>query len=199
MRRTAFTTAHHVAGVDEAGRGPLAGPVVAAAVILGPRVPFGLGDSKQKTARQRERLYVAILDSAFAVGIGQAEVAEIDDLNILRASLCAMQRAVAALSAAPDEVLVDGNQCPAMPVPVRAIVGGDASEPAISAASIIAKVTRDRLMLALDRDYPLYGFARHKGYPTPDHLAALAAHGVSPVHRRSFAPVRRLLATECGP
>ncbi len=185
-----------IVGVDEAGRGPLAGPVVAAAVVLGPRIPPGLGDSKQKSAAQRERLYAAIFASATAIGVGQAEVEEIDRINILRASLRAMERAVAALTCELHEVLVDGNQRPDLPWPTRTIVGGDASEPAISAASIIAKVTRDRLMIELDVHYPHYGFIRHKGYPTREHLAALALHGVSPLHRRSFAPVRRVLETE---
>lgn len=194
--RITVQIARRVAGVDEAGRGPLAGPVVAAAVVLGARIPAGLGDSKQKTALQRERLYAAILDSAEAVGVGLAEVEEIDAINILRASLRAMQRAVAALHCVPAEVLVDGNQCPSLQWPTRAIVGGDASVPAISAASIIAKVTRDRLMVELDRRFPQYGFARHKGYPTREHIAALAVHGASSVHRVSFAPVARVMTVE---
>lgn len=182
-----------VAGVDEAGRGPLAGPVIAAAVILGQRIPAGLGDSKQKTALQRERLFEAIMSSARAVGVGRAEVTEIDDINILQATLCAMQRAVAALQVLPLRVLIDGNRCPLLPYPVQAIVGGDASVPAISAASIVAKVTRDRLMHELDTTYPLYGFSQHKGYPTAQHIAALMRHGPSPVHRLTFAPVRRVI------
>lgn len=183
-----------LAGVDEAGRGPLAGPVVAAAVVLGVAVPDGLADSKQLSAAARERLLAALEVSALAIGIGVADVAEIDHLNILGATLLAMQRAVAALGLTPGQVLVDGNRCPQLACPVRAIVRGDATVPAISAASIVAKVTRDRLMDALDRRYPAYGFARHKGYPTRAHIAALSLHGVSAVHRTSFAPVRRALA-----
>jgi ribonuclease HII len=182
-----------VAGVDEAGRGPLAGPVITAAVILGERIPLGLGDSKQKTALQRERLFEAIMSSASAVGIGRADVAEIDHINILQATLCAMQRAVAALSVLPVRVLIDGNRCPLLPYPSQAIVAGDASVPAISAASIVAKVTRDRLMHDLDTIYPVYGFSQHKGYPTAQHIAALMRHGPSPAHRLTFAPVRRAI------
>ena len=187
-------SAKRVAGVDEAGRGPLAGPVVAAAVILGPQAIVGLGDSKQKSARQRERLFEIIQDYALAVGVGRAEVNEIDELNIFRATLLAMQRAVAALALAPDEILIDGLHCPLLPCPAIAIVRGDATVAAISAASIIAKVTRDRIMCDLDRDYPDYGFARHKGYPTAAHVAALQRCGASVVHRTSFAPVRQVLA-----
>ncbi|MGR8918497.1 MAG: ribonuclease HII [Gammaproteobacteria bacterium] len=182
-----------VAGVDEAGRGPLAGPVVAAAVILGAASIPGLGDSKKKSAPQRESLFEAVQADALAIGVGLAEVAEIDRLNIHHATLLAMQRAVAALTRSPSLALVDGRFCPQLGCPAEAIVGGDASEPAISAASIVAKVTRDRIMLGLHERYPDYGFDRHKGYPTPDHLAALEASGVSEIHRRSFAPVRRLL------
>ena len=182
-----------VAGVDEAGRGPLAGPVVAAAVILGPKPIAGLGDSKQKSERQRDRLFDVITAEALAIGVGRAEVDEIDRLNILQASLLAMQRAVAALAIAPDEALIDGLHCPALECPTTAVVGGDASVAAISAASIIAKVTRDRIMLALHLDFPDYGFAQHKGYPTAAHVAALERCGVSRVHRQSFAPVRRVL------
>lgn len=182
-----------VAGVDEAGRGPLAGPVVAAAVILGPRVIAGLGDSKQKSARQRDRLFDLITRDAVAIGVGRAEVEEIDRLNIFQATLLAMQRAVAALAMVPDAALIDGLHCPALACPATAVVGGDASVAAISAASIIAKVTRDRIMLALDHDFPDYGFAQHKGYPTVAHVAALQRCGASSVHRASFAPVRRVL------
>lgn len=185
-----------LAGVDEAGRGPLAGPVVAAAVVLGSTVPAGLADSKQLSAAARERLLGALEASALAIGIGLADVAEIDRLNILGATLLAMQRAVAALGRVPGQVLVDGNRCPLLPCPARAVVGGDAIIPAISAASIVAKVTRDRLMDALDLRYPAYGFARHKGYPTRAHIEALARHGVSVEHRLSFAPVRRALAAQ---
>lgn len=182
-----------VAGVDEAGRGPLAGPVVAAAVILGSEPIAGLGDSKQKSERQRDRLFDLITTHALAIGVGRAEVDEIDSLNIFQATLLAMQRAVAALAIAPDEALIDGLHCPALDCPATAVVGGDASVAAISAASIIAKVTRDRIMLALHLDYPDYGFAQHKGYPTAAHVAALERCGASSVHRTSFAPVRRVL------
>ena len=182
-----------VAGVDEAGRGPLAGPVIAAAVILGAIDILGLGDSKQKSERQRERLFALIMCDAVAVGVGRADVEEIDRLNIFQATLLAMQRAVAALPIAPQEVLIDGLHCPSLACAATAIVGGDASVAAISAASIIAKVTRDRIMVELDSDYPQYGFARHKGYPTAAHVAALTRWGASPVHRLSFAPVRKVL------
>jgi ribonuclease HII len=181
-----------VAGVDEVGRGPLAGPVVAAAVVLGRKRLPDLGDSKQKTPREREELFTAIRASARAIGIGMASVSEIDRYNILRASLLAMRRAVADLPIAPAQVLVDGLHCPDVPCDATAIVGGDASVAAISAASIVAKVTRDRIMCTIDRYYPDYGFARHKGYSTPEHLAALERCGVTLVHRSSFAPVRRL-------
>jgi ribonuclease HII len=181
-----------IAGVDEAGRGPLAGPVVAAAVILDPQRPIvGLADSKQLTPRIRERLADAIRTQALAWAIAQASVEEIDRLNILQASLLAMARAVADLKVTPRLVLVDGNQIPPVTCATQAIVGGDATEPAISAASILAKVERDRQMCELDRRFPGYGFAQHKGYPTAAHVAALATLGVTEVHRRSFAPVRR--------
>jgi len=183
-----------VAGVDEVGRGPLAGPVVAAAVILDPARPIdGLADSKKLTERRREALDELIRERALAWAIGRAEVAEIDDINILQASLLAMQRAVAELAHPPGMVLIDGNRCPILACPARAIVGGDGTEPAISAASIIAKVARDREMTELAARYPEYGFANHKGYPTAAHLKALSQHGVTPIHRRSFAPVRKLL------
>jgi ribonuclease HII len=183
-----------VCGVDEVGRGPLAGPVVAAAVILDPARPIdGLADSKKLSERCRETLFGEICGSALAWSIGRAEVAEIDEINILQASLLAMQRAVAALPVAPQCALVDGNRLPQLPCAARAIIGGDASEPCISAASIIAKVARDREMVALDAEYPGYGLARHKGYPTKVHLEALQVLGVSAIHRRSFAPVRRLI------
>jgi ribonuclease HII len=181
-------------GVDEAGRGPLAGPVYAAAVILDPSHPWqGLRDSKTLSAARREALFVEITRHALAWAIARAEVEEIDRLNILEASLLAMERAVRLLPREPGLVLVDGNRFPALPCPTQAVVGGDASVPAISAASILAKVARDRELVRLDRLYPAYGFARHKGYPTAEHLAALRLHGVSPVHRTSFAPVARLL------
>ncbi len=183
-----------LAGVDEVGRGPLAGPVVAAAVILDPNQPIqGLRDSKKLTERRREILAEEIRSKALAWSLGRAEVHEIDDINILQASLLAMQRAVAGLSLAPELVLVDGNRCPALDYPSRAIVKGDSLVPAISAASIIAKVSRDREMVELDAEYPGYGLARHKGYPSKAHLEALCALGVTPIHRRSYAPVRRLL------
>jgi ribonuclease HII len=183
-----------VAGVDEVGRGPLAGDVVAAAVILGDSSPAGLTDSKALSPRQRERLAETILSEAVSWSLGRATVAEIDELNILQASLLAMWRAVEGLSVQPSLVLVDGNHLPRWSYEARAIVKGDLIEPAISAASIVAKVTRDSEMVILDDQYPGYGFATHKGYPTKAHLAALASLGVSPVHRRSFGPVKRLLA-----
>jgi ribonuclease HII len=183
-----------IAGVDEAGRGPLAGPVLAAAVILDAQRPIaGLADSKALSARRRGELADMIRERALAWALGSASVEEIDRLNILHASLLAMQRAVQALGLAPDEAWVDGNRAPALACRVQTIVRGDASVPAISAASILAKVARDAELVALDARFPLYGFAQHKGYPTPAHLAALAAHGASPAHRRSFAPVRRVL------
>ena len=188
-----------VAGVDEAGRGPLAGPVVAAAVILDDRQPIaGVADSKVLSPRKRERLFDEIRAKALACCIAEASVEEIDRLNILQASLLAMRRAVEGLRLVPRRVLVDGNQLPALNMPAAAIVSGDAKVPAISAASILAKVYRDRLCLALDRDYPDYGFAAHKGYPTAAHLAALRQHGACPVHRRSYAPVRAVLLAADG-
>ena len=183
-----------VAGVDEVGRGPLAGDVVAAAVILGDSPPAGLTDYKALSPRQRERLAETIRSEAVAWSLGRATVAEIDELNILQASLLAMRRAVEALSVQPSLVLVDGNHLPRWSYEARAVIKGDLSEPAISAASIVAKVTRDSEMVILDDLYPGYGFAAHKGYPTKAHLAALASLGVSPVHRQSFGPVKRLLA-----
>ena len=183
-----------VAGVDEVGRGPLAGDVVAAAVILGDSSPAGLTDSKALSPRQRERLAETIRSEAVDWSLGRATVAEIDELNILQASLLAMWRAVEGLSVQPSLVLVDGNHLPRWSYEARALVKGDLIEPAISAASIVAKVTRDSEMVILDDQYPGYGFATHKGYPTKAHLAALASLGVSPVHRRSFGPVKRLLA-----
>ena len=183
-----------VAGVDEVGRGPLAGDVVAAAVILGDSPPAGLTDSKALSPRQRERLAETIRSEAVSWSLGRATVDEIDELNILQASLLAMRRAVEALSVQPSLVLVDGNHLPQWSYEARAIVKGDLIEPAISAASIVAKVTRDSEMVSLDEQYPGYGFAAHKGYPTKAHLWALASLGVSPVHRRSFGPVKRLLA-----
>lgn len=181
----------HTAGVDEAGRGPLAGPVVAAAVILDPQRPIeGLADSKVLSAARREVLAQLIRARALCWGLGRAETQEIDRLNILQASLLAMQRAVAALGRIPELVLVDGDRAPPLAYPVQTIVRGDATVQAISAASILAKVARDAEMSALDARYPGYAFARHKGYPTREHLLALDRLGVSPVHRLSFAPVR---------
>ena len=179
-----------VAGVDEAGRGPLAGPVVAGAVILDPNRPIrGLADSKVLVREKREMLAEQIRERATAWAVAHADVEEIDTLNILHATMLAMRRAVAALGVVPVEVLVDGNRCPDVGCPARAIVKGDRDVPAISAASILAKTVRDAMLVELDRDYPEYGFARHKGYSTPEHLAALAKHGPCAIHRRSFAPV----------
>ena len=183
-----------IAGVDEVGRGPLAGPVIAAAVILdGNRRIEGLRDSKELSARKRVVLAEAIRRHALAWSLGRAEPAEIDHLNILQASLLAMQRAVAGLAIQPTSVLVDGNQRPLLDYPVQAVVGGDRLIPAISAASILAKVCRDAEMEEIEAQYPGYGFAQHKGYPTSAHLLALALLGPCPLHRRSFAPVRKLL------
>lgn len=178
------------AGVDEAGRGPLAGPVYAAAVILDPHcIIAGLRDSKALSAPRRDALALTIRREALAWAVASADVAEIDTLNILQATLLAMRRAVEALAMAPTEVLVDGTHCPRLACPTRAIVKGDRDVLAIAAASILAKTARDALLCDLDRQYPLYGFARHKGYGTALHLAALAEHGPCPLHRRSFAPV----------
>jgi len=186
-----------VAGVDEAGRGPLCGPVVAAAVILDPaRLPEGLNDSKKLTARARARLHEAVLATA-QVGVGLASVEEIDALNILRASHLAMLRAVAALPQAPDHLLIDGNLLPrGLTVSAEAIVKGDARSLSIAAASVIAKVERDRIMVDLAQQHPGYGWDRNAGYPTKDHLAALANLGVTPHHRRSFRPVHNMLYQE---
>lgn len=183
-----------ICGVDEAGRGPLAGPVFAAAVILGPDHNIdGLTDSKKLSAKQREALSAQIRQWALAWAIASASVEEIDTLNILQASLLAMRRAVEQLALQPAEVLVDGLYCPNIALPVRAIVRGDNLVDEISAASILAKTARDAAMLSLHELYPDYGFDRHKGYPTAAHLEALQRHGVSDIHRRSFAPVRKLL------
>jgi len=185
-----------VAGVDEAGRGPLAGPVVVAAVVFDPRRrPRGLADSKMLSEAQREALVPKIHASALAWSVVAVDVDEIERLNILGATLAGMSRALAALAVAPTLALIDGNRLPkALPCPARAIVGGDATEPAISAASILAKTTRDRIMRELDAAHPGYGFAQHKGYPTPDHFEALQRLGPCVLHRRGFEPVRRLLA-----
>ncbi len=180
-----------IAGVDEAGRGPLAGPVIAAAVILNTETLIpGLTDSKQLSEQKREKLFSEICEKAVAFALGRAEVEEIDRVNILQASLLAMKRAVAALSVFPDKVLVDGNCCPDIPYPVEAIIQGDRLIAAISAASILAKVTRDREMKQLDKLYPEYGFAQHKGYPTEAHRAILIKIGPSQIHRSSFGPVK---------
>jgi ribonuclease HII len=189
-----------VAGVDEAGRGPLAGPVVAAAVILDELKPIrGLADSKTLTARRRELLFDEIRAKALCCSIAEASVEEIDRLNILQATLLAMRRAVEGLRLPPHRVVVDGNRTPTLKVPVAAIVQGDSKVAAISAASILAKVQRDRGCADLHALYPAYGFAGHKGYPTGAHLAALRAHGACPAHRRSFGPVRAVLVAETGP
>lgn len=181
-------------GVDEAGRGPLAGPVSAAAVILDPARPIaGLADSKKLSEKQRDLLAPLIRERALAWAVAYASVAEIDQLNILQATLLAMRRAVWALPVQPQQVLVDGLYCPQTGIPSQAIVKGDSKVAAISAASILAKTARDELMLGLHEQYPQYGFAAHKGYPTAAHLAALRLHGVSDVHRRSFKPVRVVL------
>ena len=183
-----------VAGVDEVGRGPLCGPVVTAAVILDPSRPIqGLNDSKKLTEARREALYDEICEKALAWCIARAEVEEIDSLNILHATMLAMQRAVEGMSVVPKLALIDGNRCPKLSVPSAPVVQGDAQVPAIAAASILAKVSRDREMVALDLIYPGYGMAGHKGYPTPEHLGALQRLGPTPIHRRSFAPVKALL------
>ena len=183
-----------VAGVDEVGRGQLCGAVVTAAVILDPARPIlGLNDSKKLTAARREQLFDEICEKALSWCIARAEVEEIDQLNILHATMLAMQRAVAGLHITPKLALIDGNRCPVLDVPSAAVIKGDSQVPAIAAASILAKVSRDREMQAIDRQYPGYGIAGHKGYPTPVHLEALQRLGPTPIHRRSFAPVRKLL------
>jgi ribonuclease HII len=183
-----------IAGVDEAGRGPLAGPVVAAAVILDDRNPIkGLNDSKKLSPLRREKLYDEIRAKALCCSVAQASVEEIDRLNILQATLLAMRRAVEGLRLKPSKVLVDGNRLPVLDVLAEAIVRGDATVPAISAASILAKVTRDRWCRELDQQYPQYGFSGHKGYGTAEHLAALRQHGACPEHRKTFAPVAQVL------
>jgi ribonuclease HII len=185
---------HLIAGVDEAGRGPLAGPVIAAAVILDINNPIeGLTDSKKLSEKRRESVAKDIKEKALAWSVGRAEVEEIDAINILQASLLAMQRAVANLSIKPMEVMVDGNRCPRLECPVKAIVKGDLLIPVIGAASIIAKVTRDHEMMQLHKLYPGYGLDGHKGYPTKKHLQALEQLGVSPIHRRTFGPVKNIL------
>ena len=184
-----------IAGVDEVGRGPLAGAVVAAAVILDPKRPIaGLNDSKKLTAKRREQLAVEIREKALAWSLGRAEVEEIDAINILQATFLAMQRALEGLAVQPDLVKIDGNHCPKLAYKMEAIIGGDGIIAEISAASIIAKVARDAELVALDAVYPQYGFAKHKGYGTAAHLAALREFGATPIHRRSFAPIRDILA-----
>ncbi|EMQ4857245.1 ribonuclease HII [Morganella morganii] len=183
-----------IAGVDEVGRGPLVGAVVTAAVILDPHNPVeGLADSKKLTEKKRERLFAEIQEKALYWSIGRAEAAEIDQINILQATFLAMQRAVAGLPVRPGFVLVDGNKAPDFGVPAQAVIKGDGLVPEISAASILAKVTRDREMAELDKLFPQYGFAKHKGYPTALHLEMLAQYGVTEHHRTSFGPVRRAL------
>lgn len=184
-----------IAGLDEVGRGPLAGPVVAAAVILDPNKPIeGLADSKKLSEKKRDALFIEIKEKALAYALGRAEAHEIDDINILQASLLAMLRAYEQLDVQADHILIDGNHCPKPLIgQAETVIKGDSLVPAISAASIIAKVTRDREMIALDADFPEYGFAGHKGYPTKAHMEAIESHGVLAFHRRSFAPVRKLL------
>lgn len=191
--RLSFSNEIIIAGVDEAGRGPLAGPVVAAAVILNPEKPVkGVANSKKLTGKKREALYDQIIEHCLAYGIARAEVDEIDRLNILNASLLAMQRAITQLAIRPEKVLVDGNICPELPMEVEAIVKGDDKIPAISAASILAKVTRDREMLLWEKEFPGYGFAEHKGYGTEMHLDAIHRLGITPIHRKSFLPIRQM-------
>ena len=183
-----------VAGVDEVGRGPLVGDVVTAAVILDPSKPIaGLADSKKLSDKKRELLFDLIVENALSFAVGRASPQEIDELNILHATMLAMQRAVAGLSVVPQHVLIDGNRCPQLPMSSQAIVKGDARVEEISAASIIAKVTRDREMVELDRQYPQYGFAGHKGYPTKLHFEMLQLHGATPLHRKGFKPVKKVL------
>jgi ribonuclease HII len=189
-----YPVATCIAGVDEVGRGPLVGAVVTAAVILDPARPIvGLADSKKLSEKRRLALFDEITEKALSWSLGRAEPEEIDQLNILHATMLAMQRAVAGLHITPDFVLIDGNRCPALAMPSQAVVKGDSLVREISAASIIAKVTRDREMAELDLQFPEYGFARHKGYPTALHMERLALHGVTPHHRRSFAPVRNAI------
>lgn len=189
-----MNTLHLICGVDEAGRGPLAGAVFAAAVILDPSKPIlGLADSKKLTEKKRDSLALQIKEHALAWAIASSSVEEIDRINILQASLLAMKRAVEALEISPSEVLVDGLHCPKLNIPMRAIVQGDSKEACISAASILAKTARDAELYLLDAQYPEYGFAKHKGYPTTLHMAMLEAYGVLEIHRKSYAPVKKLL------
>lgn len=194
MMEFVYPHTHLVAGVDEVGRGPLVGAVVTAAVILDPAKPIvGLNDSKKLSEKRRLALFDEIKEKALCWSLGRAEPHEIDELNILHATMLAMQRAVGGLSIPPEYVLIDGNRCPPLPVPSLAVVKGDSRVAEISAASILAKVTRDAEMTELDRAYPQYGFAQHKGYPTVFHLQKLLEHGVIEHHRRSFGPVKRAL------
>ncbi|QRM19640.1 ribonuclease HII [Dechloromonas sp. TW-R-39-2] len=184
-----------VCGIDEAGRGPLAGTVVAAAVILDPAKPIlGLNDSKKLSEKKRDALAILIRERAVAWCVASASVEEIDRLNILHATMLAMQRAVAGLTVRPSSAMVDGNRCPSLDIPAEAVVKGDGKIASIAAASILAKTVRDGEMLALHAQYPQYGFDRHMGYPTAAHFAALEAHGASPVHRKSFGPVAKQLS-----
>ena len=194
MMEFVYPHTHLVAGVDEVGRGPLVGAVVTAAVILDPAKPIlGLADSKKLSEKRRLALFDEIKEKALCWSLGRAEPHEIDELNILHATMLAMQRAVAGLSISPEFVLIDGNRCPPLPVPSLAVVKGDSRVAEISAASILAKVTRDAEMAVLDREFPQYGFAQHKGYPTAFHLQKLLEHGVIEQYRRSFSPVKRAL------
>jgi ribonuclease HII len=194
MAEFIYPDARLIAGVDEVGRGPLVGAVVTAAVILDPARPIvGLADSKKLSEKRRLALFDEIKEKALAWSLGRAEPEEIDQLNILHATMLAMQRAVAGLPLVPDYVLIDGNRCPALSMPAMAVVKGDSLVAEISAASILAKVSRDREMAELDAVFPQYGFAQHKGYPTAQHLAMLTEYGATPHHRRSFAPVRNAL------
>ena len=189
-----YPKANLIAGVDEVGRGPLVGAVVTAAVILDPNNPItGLADSKKLTEKKREKLFDEIQQKALCWCIGRAEPEEIDNINILHATMLAMQRAVAGLSIVPEYVLIDGNRCPKLPMPSQAVIKGDSLVQEISAASILAKVIRDREMVELDKTFPEYGFAKHKGYPTAYHLEKLAQYGATEFHRKSFAPVRKAL------
>jgi len=189
-----FQAIEKLAGCDEVGRGPLVGDVVAAAVILDPKKPIaGLADSKKLSEKKRDFLYQQIMDNALCVCVGRASPAEIDDINILHASMLAMKRSIDGLEIAPEFVLVDGNRCPDIEFPCEAVVKGDAKVAAISAASIVAKVIRDAEMKQLHIEHPQYGFDRHKGYPTKDHMEALQVHGLIPQYRKSFKPVKALL------
>ncbi len=194
-----MTNAYLICGVDEAGRGPLAGAVFAAAVILDPARPIeGLADSKKLTEKKRDALAIEIKAKSLSWAIASSSVEEIDEINILQASLLAMKRAVEALSVVPNEVLVDGLHCPKLLMPMRAIVQGDSKEQAISAASILAKTARDADLYEIDKIYPAYGFAKHKGYPTPLHLQMLEQHGVLSIHRKSYAPVNKIFNLKQG-